>query len=281
MKITVSSLADIPGLGPARRTALERAGIADLERLLAMKVEELAAVQGIGMWQARKIREYLRQAGLLVEAAGPDGQPVVVLRAPETPAEAEVITETVEILEAQAAVQSQLETEIEALSEAVAEAQEEATETTDLVEAQPEDQPAPESGAGAGGDEVTPPEPESASDSGEWREQIRAQREQLPECALSLMEAIRQAAVSQQLTRQITRLLIIAGEFLDEGREFPPETQEKVQSALARAERMMSEAIESRAFAPADQKDLARRLRRRRKELEALLGGDHDDSDDG
>jgi hypothetical protein len=275
VKITVSSLADIPGLGPARRTALEKAGVADLEGLLAMKVAELAAVQGIGMWQARKIREFLRQAGLLVEAAGANGEPVAVLRPPKTPAEAEVISETAGILEAQAAVQSRLETEIEALSEAVAEAQEEAA-------AEGEDasgQPAQAYDFGSSRDDMAAA-PKPSTDSASWREQVRAQREQLPESALSLMEAIRQAAVSQQLTRQITRLLIIAGEFLDDGRDFPPETQERVQAVLARAERMMHEAIEAHAFSPTDQKDLARRLRRRRKELEALLGGVHVDGDD-
>lgn len=113
-----------------------------------------------------------------------------------------------------------------------------------------------------------------AADDADWRDSIRTQREQLPETALALMDAIRQAAVTQQLTRQITRLLIIAGEFLAERREVTPRAQEKAQIALARTEELLQQAIASRSFAPDDQKELARRIRRRRKELEALLGSD-------
>ena len=80
-----------------------------------------------------------------------------------------------------------------------------------------------------------------------------------------------QSAVSQQLTRQITRLLIIAGEFLSESREVKPRAKDKALITLARTEDLLQQAIASRTFSPDDQKELARRIRRRRKELEALL----------
>ena len=56
-------------------------------------------------------------------------------------------------------------------------------------------------------------------------------------------KAIRQAAISRQLTRQITRLLITSGEFLSEGRGIPVERCKQAQRVLARADRAMQRAM--------------------------------------
>src|SRR5205807_8503541 len=98
---------------------------------------------------------------------------------------------------------------------------------------------------------------------------LQSRREQLPDSALQLIEAIRQAAVTRQLTRQLTRLLIIAGEFAAGAAELPDASQREASEILGRAERMLERAIQRQAFSPGEQKDLAARIRRRRKELEA------------
>ena len=76
---------------------------------------------------------------------------------------------------------------------------------------------------------------------------------------------------ARQLTRQVTRLLITAGEFATEDRELSPGKQRKASQVLAQVEQALQRAVEKRAFRPADQKELAERIRRRRKELEKLL----------
>ncbi|MCA1943260.1 MAG: hypothetical protein LDL15_06600, partial [Yonghaparkia sp.] len=57
-----TTLADIPGLGPARiRELLQRFG--SVARLRAATVDELAAVPGIGPTTAEAVRRALRDGG--------------------------------------------------------------------------------------------------------------------------------------------------------------------------------------------------------------------------
>ena len=99
---------------------------------------------------------------------------------------------------------------------------------------------------------------------------LRARRERLPEVALTLIEAIRQAAVSKQLTRQVTRLLITSGEFASGAPKSGDKLQEAVE-ALAQAEELLQRAVEKEAFTAKAQKELAERIRKRRKSLDRLL----------
>ncbi len=364
------NLADIPGLGPVRRDALAEAGIHDLEGLLRLKVAELAAIRGVGAWQARRIAEFLRQRGLALQVETPDGQSAVVVTAPRSAEEAAVVEEAVETLSAQAALEAELEYQVEQLEEAAAEDRDleetealndeetalldavgeseptasdtgksprrstrkgkasksrvrtakekgknaaespvdtgeaeafaaaaetalsesapEASSTTDgelstkEAEAKPASSPAvvagvdnslggePQEGTAEEVDEEVAIEAEE-NDTVNWQGRIREQREQLPEAALELMEAIRAAAVSKQLTRQITRLLITAGEFITDSRPLTPEQRQAASEALDQAERALRRAVERRSFGENQQKDLASRIRRRRKELEELL----------
>jgi hypothetical protein len=91
-----SDLSAIPGLGPVRRAALEQAGITRLGMLLGMELADLAAIRGIGLWQARRIQEYLRHQGLTPSA---DGQPalVLVVQEPDTQAAEHVTRELAEM----------------------------------------------------------------------------------------------------------------------------------------------------------------------------------------
>jgi len=276
-------LADVPGLGPVRREALAEAGVTDLAGLLQMKVTELAAVRGIGIWQARKVREYLRQEGLLVEG-GQTGeaeadQPIII-HTPETAAEAMVVAEVVAVMEAQAEVEAQVEAEVELLSEALEAADAEAesdVETEPEAEAEtdsesePEDEAEVEDEADADTDEDEEAEDEGEVDS---REELGARRERLPEVALTLIEAIRQAAVSKQLTRQITRLLITSGEFVSESRTLSSEATQAAADALGQAEALLQRALEKEAFSEKEQRELADRIRKRRKALDRLLERD-------
>lgn len=360
------NLADIPGLGPVRREALAEAGVHDLEGLLRLKVAELAAIRGVGAWQARRIAEFLRQRGLLFEVEAPAGQPPVAVAAPQSAEEAALVEEAVETLSAQAALEAELEFQVEQLGEAAA-ANQDMDETealndeeTALMDAVSESSSSPEGAektsrrgarkkskpsksrvrtvkekqpavvapadtgeaaafAAAAETSVTEPslagpapgdtgestgdvqgEPAAAYVSGEdsdapapqgrgeehapegreaaesgdavnWQGRIREQREQLPEAALELMDAIRAAAVSKQLTRQITRLLITAGEFITDSRPLTPDQRQAASEALTQAERTLRRAVERRSFSESQQKDLASRIRRRRKELELLL----------
>lgn len=295
------TLEDIPGLGPVRRQALAQAGIQNLETLLKTRVAELAAVRGIGLWQARKIREYLRQRGLVLAE---DENGSVVLANARTPAEVETVAEAVKAIEETAAREIEVEEEVEMLVHALEEAraglagpdgkpmqapgasapQAAAPEEADELEEEPA-AAAPESEPGAAAEAETAgpfEEEQGEEEEGEeeeleaegrrsWQEEIRGQRERLPETALGLMEAIRQAAVTRQLTRQVTRLLITAGEFATESRELSPRKQRRASEALSEVEQALQRAVQKRAFRPADQKDLADRIRRRRKELEKLL----------
>jgi hypothetical protein len=262
-------LAEIPGLGPVRRAALEEAGVTDLEALLAMTVAELSAVRGIGAWQARKIREFLRQRGLLVEVETDDGVDAVIVVEPRTAEEAEALSESIDALETQEAVEAEMEAEVQRLAEAVEAARMDAEERG-MDALSREEQAVLDQVPG-----LDEGEPEAGADDGaearELRERLEAQREQLPETALALMEAIRQAAVTPQLTRQMTRLLITASEFVSNGRAISGAQRRKASAVMARAEALLQNAIQKRSFGGGEQRDLARRLRRRRKELEGLL----------
>lgn len=322
------NLGDIPGLGPVRRAALAEAGIHDLQGLLRLKVAELAAIRGVGHWQARKIAEFLRQRGLVLEMEIPGGEPAMVVVAPSTPDERAVVAEAMDTLATQAAIEAQLEAEVAQLEQAVIAEQDSETGTAladeesavvDASTAAPADYEqavreviaraaegeastislAPDSQNGAtaapGGEppvdgeaEAVVEETEEAAGAAEepvaaadgdapdeaaedWQARIREQREQLPEAALELMEAIRAAAVDKQLTRQITRLLITAGEFVNDARPRSDKQRQAASEALDQAEEALRRAIEKQAFSPRQQKELADRIRRRRKQLEQVL----------
>lgn len=298
-------LAEIPGLGPVRRAALAEAGVGDLRGLLAMKLNELAAVRGVGIWQARKIREFLRQRGLLVEdgtAPGEDGP--IVVSAPATPEQASIVAEAVHAFEEQAEAEAQVEAEVAVLVEAIeqsepaprspgrsrkraaaapvtshAEAGSAApveaaeSETAAQTGAPPADtdgesgeDDAPKPAADATGDDEV-----DAEEAAAIRNELGERRERLPESALALVEAIRQAAVSKQLTRQITRLLITAGDFSDDDVRLTLEHRRSAASVLASVEQSLQKALEKESFGKKAQRDLAERVRARRKELERLL----------
>jgi hypothetical protein len=282
-------LADIPGLGPVRRDALAEAGIVDLPGLLAMKVSELGAVRGIGLWQARKIREFLRQRGLLVEdgraEVGTHDTATLVIRQPETVAQAEAVAEVVAVIEAQAAVEARVEAEIELLTEALEAAHGEdggSVQDTELgassedtesgIEGQ-ELEIAADAADADPGDTEADAEEQGGQTGGSAREllqDLQARRERLPELALTLIEAIRQAAVNKQLTRQVTRLLITSGEFTS-ARNGGTEQLAAAAEALAQAEELLQRALEKEAFSEKAQKELADRIRKRRKSLDRLL----------
>lgn len=303
---TPFELSQIPGLGPVRRAALEAAGVSDLEALLALKVAELAEIQGIGLWQARKIREYLRQQGLLVETE--EGVALVISDAEDVA----VVESAVAVLEERSEAEAELEAQVEVLADALAEREEEAlareaaltdeqaevvsqadpaaivTEEEDAkmaaeetgVEAPAETEPATNAETENVEEEPpteTHPETEEAfgtapdAEALELTGRIGEQREQLPEITLALMESIRQAAVLPQLTRQITRLLITSGELVSSSKPLSPKKLAAASEALERAEQAVQQAVEKRTFSQTAQKELARRIRRRRKELEALL----------
>jgi len=315
-------LADIPGLGPVRRDALAEVGVVDLPGLLAMKVSELAAVRGIGIWQARKVREFLRQKGLLVEdgraEAAPDDAAPIVIHQPETPEQAEAVAEVIAVFEAQAETEARVEAEVELLTAALEAAHgedggsvqdtealtssketpsgpERPEETTDraafaereleiAVDAtdadSPADEPAgPSENAGAPEGELEADELAEVEATGELSgatarellQDIQERRERLPEAALALIEAIRQAAVNKQLTRQVTRLLITAGEFSSLSRPEGARQLSAAAEALAQAEELLQRALEKEAFSEKAQKELADRIRKRRKSLDRLL----------
>ena len=328
-------LGQIPGLGPVRRAALSRAGIEDLRGLLQMGLEELAAVRGVGAWQARRIREVLRQRGLLVEDSGLEVAPgagesheseVIVVREPETVAEATLVAEAVHALEQHAVVEANLEAAVSEISEALQTREEAAAaprkeasrrsparrrkqgapddqtaKETQRVDAAPakadSDAPAsasaspaetpppakahaeaPEAGPGS----AEAPDADTAAASESLQAEIRERRERLPDAALELMEAIRQAAVSKQLTRQVTRLLITTGEFATGERPLTDDCRQRAATALAQAEQALQKAREKQEFGRKAQKELADRIRARRKELEQVLerAGEGSDSED-
>jgi hypothetical protein len=249
------NLSDIPGLGPVRRQALSEAGVQDLPGLLSMKVAELAAVRGVGLWQARKIREFLRQRGLVL-TEDEDGSGGIVVSNARSVSDVQAVASAVIAMEEQAAREAEVEEEVELLVAA--------------MEARSQD------GAAPGEEERSQEEQEEAGEAdaegdSDWAEEIRAQRERLPEAALALMEAIRQAAVTRQLTRQVTRFLITAGEFATDEHPLKEAQQKRISEALGQVEQALQRAIQKRAFRPAEQRDLADRIRRRRKDLEKLL----------
>lgn len=309
-------LADIPGLGPKRRAALREVGIEDLQGLLAMKAAELAAVQGIGQWQAQRIREELRLRGLLIEVEAEDGSPVLVAT-PHTQQEADLVQAAVSELQHQADVEARMAAEVGLLEDALAGAVAESdprfstdtappapdrTEETQLPMHHSETpnsdtaDPACEVAAEIADSDVAgaaPREPdrEAAADAapdagpeqaeaphrkeGPDREgRLQDRREQLPETALTLIEAIRQAAIARTLTRQITRLLITTGEFASTERSLTGEQKKAAADAVSATDRALRRAIERREFSLAAQKRLARQIRKRRRELEPHLEPD-------
>jgi len=281
------ALSEIPGLGPVRLQALAEVGINDLEGLLALKARELAEVRGIGLWQARKIREFLRQRGLLV---GIDEDGSMVLVPPRTPAQQDALQRSVHAIEAQAEAEARVQAEVEALAQVVAEAQRRTNRGADGAdEAAPrsrgrakrsspaaEEQAPPEHAAehaqGANGD--IPADETADVGKQDWGQAISAKREQLPEVALAMIDAIRQAAVGKQLTRQLTRVLITAGEFVSDTRPVSEECRREAHEVLCEVERLLAQTMQRRAFSQDAQKDLAKRIRRKRKELEKLLVGE-------
>lgn len=275
----INVLADIPGLGPVRRAALAEAGIHDLQGLLSMKLAELAAVRGVGVWQARKIWEFLRQQGLLIEDAEGAGS-VAVIAAPRTREEAEAVSEAIASMEAQSAEEARVEAEVATLADALQEAvlREECQRRNGADGQRPAALEDEEESmlTQAGANQETADEGGSAEEEDprtrEAREQLEAQREQLPDSALALIEAIRQAAVTRQLTRQVTRLLIVAGEFTsDSSAALTAEQRRKAGSLLAEVDLVLQRAVQKQSFTPREQKGLASRIRKRRKELEQLL----------
>jgi hypothetical protein len=266
------NLSDIPGLGPVRRQALAEAGVQDLPGLLAMKVAELAAIRGVGLWQARKIREYLRQRGMVL-MDDEDGTGVVVQNA-RSVADVQAVADAVIAMEQQAAHEAEVEEEVELLVAAM-EARSQDGATAPEADTTAVDEDADETDEASEDEEAGD---EEAQDEGsadqEKAEEIRAQRERLPEAALALMEAIRQASVTRQLTRQITRFLITAGEFGTDEKPLKGGQQKKVSAAIGQVEGALQRAIQKRAFRPVEQRDLADRIRRRRKDLEKLLDTD-------
>lgn len=281
-------LADIPGLGPVRLQALAEVGVRDLEGLLALKVRELAEIRGIGLWQARKIREHLRQRGLLV---GVEEDGAMVLVPPRTAAQEAALERSVQVIEAQAEAEARVAAEVQALARAVeaahhrddgaekphasaqAEAEAGAGEpiaASNGAAAEPE-QSAPGANGKATGEPASPKPEDEEPEKPDWRQEVMTQREQLPEAALQLIESIRQASVAQQLTRQLTRLLITAGEFADGGRSMPDERRRKASQALAETGRLLERAQQRGAYSLDEQKELAKRIRRLRKDLEGLL----------
>ncbi len=305
-------LADIPGLGPKRRAALREVGIEDLQGLLAMKAAELAAVQGIGQWQAQRIREELRVRGLLVEVEAEDGSPVLVAT-PHTQQEADLVQAAVSELQHQADVEARMAAEVGLLEEALAGAVAESDprfsadapppvlDRTEETEPPMHHSETPNSGtadpareaadqiADSDAADAAPQEPdqEAASDAGPKQGEsprrkdgpdhggrLQDRREQLPDTALTLIEAIRQAAVARTLTRQITRLLITTGEFASTQRSLTGEQKKAASDAVSATDRALRRAIERREFSLAAQKQLARQIRKRRRELEPHLEPD-------
>lgn len=280
-------LSDLPGMGPVRRAALADAGVRDLQGLLALRMADLAAIRSIGHWQARRIREFLRQRGLLLAGDEESGEPTVVVEV-RSRAEAEALSASLQAMQDQAEAEARIEAEVEALAVAVAQAQHEAdaqdgrqeragrraaAAKKEQVRVEHEGVGEQEQGHAGEGQESALADsavavPAAADGS---LERVAALREQLPEAALALMEAIRQAAVCRTLTRQVTRLLIVAGEFAADGRPVSKKQREAAAGVLKQSERLLQRAVERQRLTPRDQKELARRLRRRRKELEVLL----------
>jgi hypothetical protein len=118
---------------------------------------------------------------------------------------------------------------------------------------------------------ATQAEPAIEAASRAHRDSVQRQREELPELALALMEAIRQAAVARSLTRQITRLLITAGEFTVESRPVGEGRCRKAARVLRSTGEALQRASEERRFAPKQQKELAAQIRSCRKKLERIL----------
>jgi len=274
------SLDEVPGLGPVRRAALAEIGVEDLRGLLALKLTELAAVRGVGLYQARKIQEFLRRRGLPTEqAVSLSGSVVAATAAVDLVA----VTQATTVLEQQAAAERELEAEVELLTEALAEieaapasgdspAREETTEEADaLAPDEDGDDQTEEQGDSGPIPESTAVIDAEALAAGGGKGELKRQREQIPQTALTLVEAIRQAAVSRDLTRQVTRLLIVSGQFTSESCSLSDGKLRKVSEQLARVDEAMQRALAKRDFSPTDQKELAERIRRRRKELERLL----------
>jgi hypothetical protein len=263
------SLSDIPGLGPVRRAALEAAGVRDLRSLLLLNLAELAAIRGMGAWQARKIREFLRQRGLLLEGEEPESEgaaapAVVILMEIEAAGEGGGEGGGAEVSNGAGPEESTERAGALSVEEAVLFEQRTEGPLPDGITGSDTQEE-----RGSGGE--APPDGGTGKEGGGWREKVSEQREQLPETALMLIEAIRQAAVTSPLTRQITRLLIIAGELSAESRPLSDEQRRRGSEVLGRAEQALRQAVEKRSFSQGAQQELAKRLRRRRKELEQLL----------
>lgn len=303
-------LSAIPGLGPVRRKALSAAGIDDLRGLLTLKVAELAEIRGIGLWQARKIREFLRHHGLLAEEDD-EHSPAIRVQPPHTREEAEVVTAAAHALELQAEREAAKEAEVERLTEVVAEALHAAARPSanpdpgplagePVVSPPAIGRPTPPSarpplrpdGTLRGGN-GTPPAPAERSKPSVSRAEmpapsdtpassdtptapldgacLAAQRERLPDTATALMEAIREAAVSRRLARQLTRFLVVVSEFIHDQPARTDEQRFVASEAMSAVERLLERALERRRFSSEDQDDLADRIRRFRKHLERVL----------
>ncbi len=266
-------LSRIPGLGPRRRQALEAAGITDIRELLAMKTAELAAIRGIGQWQAQRIREHLRQRGILVEVEDEQGHEALVA-VPQTVEEAVEVSAAVEELRENAASEAQAAAEV-ALLEAVvahvelaeeAPAPEQAPSVEEAPAATKDADPPPADSPVAEPEEPRVPEPDV------WQGRFRRERDMVPTAALDLFEAIRHAAVARELTRQITRFLIRSGECLSEDRELSSDARAVAEACVLEVEQILKKAVERSDFTLSRQRAVAERIRRRRRALEKLLG---------
>lgn len=297
----LQSLSSIPGLGPARVAALKAAGVERLDDLLRLKAAELASIRGIGQWQARRITEYLRQRGLALAMEGPDGEVVVRIEEPRTAEEAVIVSEAVRLLQEQEDQENRVERELEELAAVMASEEQTAAERlageeASLIEpesappgirgrkrrgragAVAEPAPAAETSQVTASPDPPPVEPAAAGAQAESapptevaeREAIRQKQAVIPETALALMDAIRAASVEGELPRQLTRLTMVAGEFLDEGRDLSPEVAAAVGAVLEEVRKDLERARKKEAFDRKSQRRLVRRIRAGRSRLEAI-----------
>ena len=70
-QVAPTSLSEIPGLGPIRVRALQKAGLSDLKALKEISIERLVEVPGLSEIKAKYIQEYLGQFALLEPEAKP------------------------------------------------------------------------------------------------------------------------------------------------------------------------------------------------------------------
>ena len=221
-------LSDVPGLGAGRLAALARAGVEDVSALRQMPAEELTALPGIGVWQARRIARFLSEHpdGTVAEPITPPVSP------PTTNAARPRRTDAYRrARQARKSAASQTET---------------APRPAPPVLAAPSVDAPPELGALPGA------------------EQIQAK-------ALDLAQAIRDAAVTRRLSRQLTRLILVAQEVEEQEAEWSLENRREARDCLDQAQALMAAWQAGGSFRRREQQKLARRLRRRRRALQQLL----------